>query len=92
MSKLNVIAVCLLIASLAAASIDAQQVHFRGKVEDGEAVCYYCPGAGFVVDCTKVRISSSVYNLLPLVGQQIKADGIWNGSTTLPVRFIVNKM
>ncbi len=85
MSNRNWIAVCLLVVGLVAASAEAQQVHFRGKVENGEAVCYYCPGTGFVVDCTKVRISSTAYNLQALVGQHIEADGVWNGSTTLPM-------
>ncbi|MEZ5977686.1 MAG: hypothetical protein R3F34_05645 [Planctomycetota bacterium] len=60
------------------------EVHFSGKVENGEGVCYYCPGFDFVVDNTHTSLSSSTIDLLPYVGSYCVGVGTWNGSTTSP--------
>ncbi len=73
----------LVLGGLAAPAL-SQEVTFRGKVEDGEDVCYYCPGFGYVIDGTKTTLSSTNYALEPLVGSQIRAVGIWNGSASAP--------
>lgn len=75
-----------LVAGLAlfASSSFAQEVTFDGKVEDGENVCYYCPGFDFVLDNTHVSLVSPNIPLLPLVGQYVHGTGMWNGSTTAP--------
>jgi hypothetical protein len=61
-----------------------QEVTFRAKVEDGENLCYYCPGFGFTIHGTKTTLSSSVYNLTPYISTHIRGVGQWNGSTTAP--------
>jgi hypothetical protein len=70
--------------ALFASSSFAQEVTFDGKVEDGENVCYYCPGFDFVLDNTHVSLVSPTIALLPLVGQYVHGTGMWNGSTTAP--------
>src|SRR5215831_14142348 len=57
----------------------AQSVHFRGKVEDVSGT------NKFMIDCTKVELTSAQFNLNQFVGQQVDATGMWNGSTTAPV-------
>lgn len=81
---------CLLVSVLATVAVGAQTVNFRGKVEDGESVCYYCPGFGFVIDGTKTTLTSSTISLLPFVGQQVIGTGVWNGSTTSPNIFVLS--
>lgn len=56
----------------------AQDVHFRGKIEDVSGT------SQFVVDCTNVQLTSSSINLSGLVGQQVEIDGTWNGSFSSP--------
>jgi len=75
----------LLLAATLATTIDAQSVHLRGKVENGEGACYYCPGFDYVIDVANYPITSSVYNLGSLIGLQIEATGQWNGSFAAPV-------
>lgn len=70
--------------ALFASSSFAQEVTFDGKVENGEAVCYYCPGFDFVLDNTHVSLVSPTIALLPYVGQYVHGAGVWNGSTTAP--------
>lgn len=70
--------------ALFATSTFAQEVTFDGKVEDGENVCYYCPGFDFVLDNTHVSLVSPTIALLPLVGQYVHGTGMWNGSATAP--------
>ncbi len=62
----------------------AADVQFSGKVENGEGVCYYCPGFDFVLDFTHTSLTSSTIPLAPFVGQYVTGTGHWNGSTTAP--------
>jgi len=61
----------------------AQNVQFRGKVENSEAACYYCPGFDFVLDYTHVRLFCPT-PLSPYMSQQVIGTGVWNGSVTAP--------
>jgi hypothetical protein len=70
--------------ALIAANADAQEVTFRGKVEDGEDLCYYCPGFGYIVNGSKTTLSSSTLNLELYVGSHVVGTGMWNGSATAP--------
>jgi hypothetical protein len=74
----------LLSLAALAGSTASQEVSFRGKIEDGEDICYYCPGFGFVVNGSNTTLSSSAYNLNPLIGSHVRATGTWNGSTSSP--------
>jgi len=69
-----------LVLAAAAVSAQAQQVSFRGKVEDMPAQ----PGR-FVVGCTDTELTSSVVKLNAFVGQQVELSGAWNGSSSAPV-------
>lgn len=73
-----------LLALCAATTLLAQDVTFSGKCEDGEAVCYYCPGFDYVLDNTHTKLVSSTIALAPFVGQYVTGTGVWNGSTTSP--------
>jgi len=77
----------LLIAAIAIAipTVSAQSVQFRGKIENGEGACYYCPGFDFVVDCVDAPVSSSVYDLNLYIGMQVDATGVFNGSAAQPI-------
>lgn len=90
MTRWSSIAFCLVLCGLSATLADAQSVHFRGKVEDAENVCYYCPGYNYVLDGSTVSLSSTNYNLALYVGEQVIADGIWNGSSTSPAIVITS--
>jgi hypothetical protein len=57
----------------------AQDVTFRGKVEDVSGTTNQ-----FVVDCTGTRLTSGLFNLNLFVGQQVEISGDWNGSTANP--------
>jgi hypothetical protein len=71
---------CLFVAG----SLAAQDVSFWAKVEDGENVCYYCPGYDYVIDDTHTKLKSSTINLAPFVGQYVKGKGSWSGTLALP--------
>jgi len=60
----------------AAASVNAQSVKLRGKVEDS--------AGRFVVGCTDTQLTSSTIDLNAYVGTQVEIDGTWNGSATDP--------
>ncbi|MCB9832102.1 MAG: hypothetical protein H6807_06455 [Planctomycetes bacterium] len=68
----------------------AQSVHLRGKIEDAENVCYYCPGYQFVIDCNYTKVTSSAYDLNLYIGTQVEIDGLWNGSTSAAAIDITN--
>jgi hypothetical protein len=70
--------------ALVASQAHAQEVVFRGKIEDGENLCYYCPGFGFIVNGSKTTLSSSAYNLNAYIGEHVVGTGIWNGSASAP--------
>jgi hypothetical protein len=70
--------------ALIAATADAQDVTFRGKIEDGEDICYYCPGFGYIVNGSKTTLSSSTLNLELYVGSHVIGTGTWNGSSSAP--------
>ncbi len=76
----------LAVASMlfAATAVFAQDVSFSGHVQDGKAVCYYCPGFEFVLDNTHASLHSSTIALAPFVGSYVTGTGHWNGSTTTP--------
>lgn len=57
----------------------AQDVRFRGKVEDVSGTQNQ-----FVVDCTNVRLTSATVALNPLVGQELVIEGTWNGDFVNP--------
>ena len=57
----------------------AQQVSFRGKVEDVSGTTNQ-----FIVDCTDVDLTSSAFNLNTFVGSQTRITGNWNGSIANP--------
>ena len=81
---MNRIAVTLL-ATVLALPLLAQEITFSGKCEDGEDVCYYCPGYDYVLASPPPRLLGSNVNLAPFAGKQVRGTGIWNGSTTAPV-------
>lgn len=56
----------------------SQTLTFRGQVEDVQGT------NDFLVDCTNVQLSSSLFDLNLFVGQQTQITGNWNGSNTLP--------
>ncbi|MCP5149717.1 MAG: hypothetical protein H6983_19485 [Ectothiorhodospiraceae bacterium] len=72
-------------ATLVATTAPAQTVHMRGKVEDGEGVCYYCPGFDWVLDCSDVPITSTAHNLGAFLGEYVDLVGVWNGSLDKPI-------
>jgi len=57
----------------------AQDVTFRGKVEDVSGTANQ-----FFLDCTDVDLSSGAFNLNDFVGQQVEIEGSWNGSVANP--------
>lgn len=71
------------VAALAGVA-DAQFVKFRGKIENSEAACYYCPGYNWVLDLAQVGLTSSTYNLSTYYGQQVKGEGFYTGNTIPP--------
>ena len=71
--------------TLLVSMVSAQSVHLRGKVEDGEGTCYYCPGFDFVIDCTDIPIASSAYDLNAFMGMQVEATGTYNGLAATPL-------
>lgn len=80
LNRIGTFALSLVVAS----TLFAQDVQFSAKVEDGEDVCYYCPGSDYVIDNTHCKLVSSTINLAPFIGQYVKGTGVWNGSTTNP--------
>lgn len=77
MSNLHSILSVLL---LSASAVSAQQLSFRGKVEDVSGTANQ-----FFVDCTDVDIQSSTINLNAFVGLQTQITGNWNGSAASPL-------
>jgi hypothetical protein len=77
------IAVVLTVPALSATA-SAQEVRFSGHLQNGESVCYYCPGFDFVLDNTHASLSSTTIDLLPFVGGYVRGVGQWNGSVTSP--------
>lgn len=84
MTRWRSFALCLVLCGLTASMADAQLVQFRGKIEDAENVCYYCPGYTWILDGTKISLSSSTYNIASYYALQVVGEGIWNGSVTTP--------
>jgi len=80
MNRLATALTCLFVAG----SLAAQDVSFWGKVEDGENVCYYCPGYDYVVDNTHTKLTSSTVDLAPFVGQYVTGKGTWSGTSASP--------
>lgn len=74
--KLSIASLVLL---LTAGSASAQQVTFRGKVEDVSGTTNQ-----FVVDCTNTSLTSAAFNLNLFIGQQVEITGQWNGSAANP--------
>lgn len=80
----------LLSACVLSAAIHSQTVELRGKVEDGEGACYYCPGYDYVLDGPNFPITSSAANLGVFLSQQVHAVGVWNTSLAAPVVELVS--
>ena len=74
----------LSLAALLAAPLCAQDVSFAAHVQDGKAVCYYCPGYDYVIDNTHASLHSSTQSLAQFVNLYVTGTGVWNGSTTAP--------
>ena len=70
------IASLLLLASVST----AQQVTFRGKVEDVQGTQNQ-----FVLGCTNTELTSAVIDLNAFVAMSAEMTGQWNGSTTSPM-------
>ena len=66
----------LLLASVST----AQQVTFRGKVEDVQGTQNQ-----FVLDCTNAELTSATIDLNAFVAMSAEMTGQWNGSVTAPM-------
>ena len=71
-------ALSLAAALLFAATTNAQQVSFVGKVEDVSGTTNQ-----FFVDCTNAQLTSGI-NLNPFNGEMVSITGMWNGSVGSP--------
>ena len=67
------------LALLSATTAAAQDVTFRGKVEDVSGTTNQ-----FFLDCTDVDLTSAAFNLNLFVGAQVEIQGSWNGSVANP--------
>ena len=65
--------------ALAPSLAAAQQVAFRGKVEDVQGTANQ-----FFLGCTDAALTSGVLDLNAFVGQTVAIEGVWNGSVASP--------
>ena len=69
----------LAVLTVLASASQAQEVTFRGKVEDVQGTFNQ-----FFLDCTDTQLTSAAFNLNPFVGQVVEISGQWNGSGANP--------
>ena len=74
--KLPLASLALLFSATVA---QAQEVTFRGQVEDVSGTANQ-----FIVDCTNTSLTSAVFNLNLFLDQEVEITGQWNGSSINP--------